>query len=75
VAEAAARDQGSVWEAACRAVAEARAALADREAAAAALAQAVPAVVAPELMPAICGVRRGVVAEAREAALVVPVAV
>jgi len=75
-AEAAAQDQGSVWAAACRVVAEAQAAQADPEAVAAALAPVVPGVGAgAELMPVICGVPQGrvVAAAGREAALAVPV--
>jgi len=89
-AEAAAQGQDSVWAAAsqvvaARVVVEARAAPADPEEVALALAVPV-AVVAAELMPVICGVRRGRVveaeagerlgareAEAQEAALVVEV--
>jgi hypothetical protein len=69
-AEGAAQDQGLVWAAACRVVAEAQAAQADPEAAAAALAPVVPVVAAAaELMPVICGVLQGrVAAEARAAA-------
>jgi len=63
VVEAVALDQGSVWAAACRVVAGAPAAL--DQVAVVALAAVVPAAeVAQELMPAICGVRRGRVAAA-----------
>ncbi len=71
-AEAAAQDQGSVWAAVFQGVEEARAALGDPAAAAAALALVVPVVeVVAELMPTICGVRPGrvVVAEVRAPAL------
>ena len=77
VAEAAALAQDSVLEAAAReslAVEEVRAAQADPEAAAAALALAVRVVeVAAESMPEICGVRQGRVEVAAELGLVVEV--